>query len=62
MSGTVQGAFMQCELEGVLSVSIFLLSANLGLGWGPHSFLQLPAPYLFRPALPSNPANSWGGS
>lgn len=34
---------------------------TLGRGWGPGSFLPLYA-YLFRPALPSNPANVRGGS
>ena len=59
MSGMVQATFSRLDLEFALHVLFPALPGPLGQG-GDLAPSSLSASYLFRPALPSNPADVWG--
>ena len=59
MSGMVQATFSRLDLEFALQVLFPALPGPLGQG-GDLAPSSLSAAYLFRPALPSNPADVWG--
>lgn len=60
MSGPIQAALSWCDLELVFSLPLFpALTRPLGRGGDSCSFLPFSTAYLFRAALPSNPATFW---
>lgn len=60
VSGPIQAALSWRDLELVFSLPLFpALTRPLGRGGDSCSFLPFSTAYLFRAALPSNPATFW---